>query len=87
MRFLDVKTGYAFEKVFGSTESKPILISFLNALIRFPPGTEIADLEIADPYQIPLLKGINDTYVDMKAVLADGRRIIVDMQVLNVQGF
>jgi predicted transposase/invertase (TIGR01784 family) len=87
MRFLDVKTDYAFKKVFGSAESKPILISFLNALIGFPPGAEIADLEIVDPYQIPLLKGMKDTYVDVKATLADGRRIIVEMQVLNVQGF
>ncbi len=87
MRFLDVKTDYAFKKVFGSAASKPILASFLNALIGFPPGHEIADLEIVDPYQIPMLQGMKDTYVDVKAVLADGRRIIVEMQVLNVRGF
>jgi len=87
MRFLDVKTDYAFKKVFGSTESKPILISFLNALIGFPPGKEIADLAIVDPYQIPMLQGMKDTYVDVKATLADGRHIIVEMQVLNVKGF
>jgi len=33
MNFLDVKTDYAFKKVFGSIESKNILISFLNALV------------------------------------------------------
>ncbi|MEA1955271.1 MAG: PD-(D/E)XK nuclease family transposase, partial [Campylobacterota bacterium] len=31
MRFLDVKTDYAFKKVFGSEDSKSKLISFLNA--------------------------------------------------------
>jgi predicted transposase/invertase (TIGR01784 family) len=87
MRFLDVKTDYAFKKVFGSLESKPILVSFLNALIGFPPGEEIADLAIVDPYQIPMLKGMKDTYVDVKATLADGHQVIVEMQVLNVEGF
>ncbi|MEW6609955.1 MAG: PD-(D/E)XK nuclease family transposase, partial [bacterium] len=33
MRFLDVKTDYAFKKVFGSQGSKDILISFLNSVI------------------------------------------------------
>ena len=87
MRFLDVKTDYAFKKVFGSAESKPILISFLNALIGFPKGREVTDLVIVDPYQIPLLQGMKDTYVDVKATLADGREVIVEMQVLNVKGF
>ena len=30
MNFLDVKTDYAFKKVFGSETSKKILISFLK---------------------------------------------------------
>ena len=87
MRFLDVKTDYAFKKVFGSAESKPILISFLNALIGFPEGREVTDLTIVDPYQIPMLQGMKDTYVDVKATLADGGQVIVEMQVLNVKGF
>lgn len=87
MRFLDVKTDYAFKKVFGSAESKPILISFLNALIAFPKGREVTDLVIVDPYQIPMLQGMKETYVDVKAKLADGREVIIEMQVLNVKGF
>ncbi len=87
MRFLDVRTDYAFKKVFGSDESKDILISFLNAAIDFADGVKIQDLTIVDPYQIPLIKGMKDSYVDVKAVLSDNRRIIVEMQVLNVEGF
>ena len=87
MRFLDVRTDYAFKKVFGSEESKDILISFLNAVIDFESGAEIRDLVIADPYQIPLIKGMKDTYVDVKAVLSDSRRVIIEMQVLNTEGF
>lgn len=87
MRFLDVKTDFAFKKVFGSEESKPILIDFLNAVLEYPTERAILDLAIVDPYQIPLLKGMKDTYVDVKARLADGRQVIIEMQVLNVQGF
>ena len=35
MKFLDVRTDFAFKKVFGSQDSRPRLISFLNAIIDF----------------------------------------------------
>ncbi len=87
MKYLDVKTDYAFKKVFGSEGSKGVLISFLNAVIDFEGDEEIKDLSIVDPYQIPLIKGMKDTYVDVKAELSDGKRVIIEMQVLNVEGF
>lgn len=87
MRFLDVRTDYAFKKVFGSEESKEILISFLNAVIDFADDAKISDLTVVDPYQIPLIKGMKDTYVDVKALLSNHKRVIIEMQVLNVEGF
>jgi predicted transposase/invertase (TIGR01784 family) len=87
VQFLDIKTDYAFKKVFGSEESKNILLSFLNSLIEFEDGSIIEDLTIVDPYQIPLIQGMKDTYVDVKAVLSNKRRVIIEMQVLNVEGF
>jgi predicted transposase/invertase (TIGR01784 family) len=86
MQFLDVKTDYAFKKVFGSEQSKPILMSFLNALLDFN-GEKITDLTIVDPYQIPLLQGMKDTFVDVKAVLSNQTNVIIEMQILNVEGF
>ncbi len=87
MKFLDVKTDYAFKKVFGSDHSKNILISFLNSLDIFEGQDVIEDLTIVDPYQIPLIQGMKDTYVDVKAKLASGDMVIIEMQVLNVPGF
>ena len=87
MRFLDVKTDFAFKKVFGSEQSTAILIDFLNAVLEYPPEHAIQDLTIVDPYQIPLIKGMKDTYVDVKARLANGKQVIIEMQVLNVKGF
>lgn len=86
MRFLNVKTDYAFKRVFGAEGSKPLLIDFLNAILDYRGEEAIADLTIVDPYQIPMLKGMKDTYVDVKAVLANGRHVIIEMQVLNVPG-
>ena len=87
MKFLDVKTDFAFKKVFGSEGSKDILLSFLNAIITFSDGETIEDLTIVDPYQVPLLKGMKDTYVDVKAKLSNKTSVIIEMQVLNVEGF
>ena len=87
MRFLDVTTDYAFKRVFGSATSTDILISFLNALLEYEGEHAIASLVILDPYQAPVIDGLKASYVDVKAVLANGKRIIVEMQVLHYEGF
>jgi len=87
MNFLDIKTDFAFKKVFGSEGSKDLLISFLNSVIEFDQQQTITDLTIVDPYSIPLLKGMKDTFVDVKAELSDNTKVIIEMQVLNHEGF
>lgn len=86
MRFLDVKTDFAFKKVFGSERSKSLLINFLNALLEYEGEYAITDLTIIDPYQAPVIQGMKDTYVDVKAVLANGKQIIIDQQLRNKIG-
>lgn len=86
MRFINPKTDYAFKKIFGSTESKNILISFLNALV-YEGNSTIEDLEIINPNLPPQLEGLKDTYLDVKAKLNNGTLVIIEMQVLNVQSF
>ena len=65
MNFLDVRTDYAFKKIFGSIESKKILISFLNAIVYSNSKKSIKDLTITDPYNIPMIKGVKDTFVEL----------------------
>ncbi|NOT63618.1 MAG: PD-(D/E)XK nuclease family transposase [Acidobacteria bacterium] len=86
MRFLNPKTDFVFKKIFGSEKSKPILISFLNALL-YDEQPIIVDLEIIDPYLAPKIDGMKDTFVDVRARLQSGRQVIIEMQVLNVEGF
>jgi len=83
MKFLDIKTDYAFKKVFGSENSKDILLSFLNSILEL----NIVDLTIEDPYNVPKLQGMKDTAVDVKATLDDKTKVIIEMQILNHDGF
>ncbi len=85
MRFLNIKTDYAFKKVFGSSNSKNILKSFLNSTLELP--SPIDDLTIVDPYNVPKLQGMKETAVDVKAVLEDKTKVIIEMQVINHDGF
>jgi len=86
MNFINPKTDFAFKKIFGSNESKDILISFLNALI-YNAQPIIEDLEIIDPYLAPAYQGLKDSYLDVQAKLKDGSLVIIEMQVLNVESF
>ncbi|MDJ0554436.1 MAG: Rpn family recombination-promoting nuclease/putative transposase [Microcoleaceae cyanobacterium MO_207.B10] len=86
MRFISPKTDFAFKKIFGSTESKDILISFLNAII-YEGRDVIQDLEIIDPYTGGSTLELKDSYLDVKAVLDNNSTVIIEMQVLNVAAF
>jgi predicted transposase/invertase (TIGR01784 family) len=86
MIFINPKTDFAFKKIFGSEQSKDILISFLNALV-YDGNSIIEDLEILNPYLFPRIRGIKDTYLDVKAKITGNKTVIIEMQVLNVEGF
>jgi predicted transposase/invertase (TIGR01784 family) len=84
--FINPKTDFAFKKIFGSEQSHGILVSFLNGIL-YAGESIIEDLEILNPYQAPRIRGVKDTYLDVKAKLISGQTVIIEMQVLNVEGF
>jgi predicted transposase/invertase (TIGR01784 family) len=91
MIFINPKIDFAFKKIFGSDDSKDILISFLNALI-YEAQPIIQDLEILNPYLAPKIRGLKATYLDIKAKIIDAETseqstVIIEMQVLNIEGF
>ncbi len=86
MSFISAKTDFGFKKIFGSPQSKEILISFLNAMLYDAQPT-IEDLEIIDPYAAPSVTGLKDTYLDVKAKITGDITVIIEMQVLNVEAF
>ena len=86
MRFINPKTDYAFKIIFGSNQSKEILISFLNAIL-YQEKDVIKDLEILNPYSPGASFGLKDTYLDVKAKLDNNTTVLIEMQVLNKYAF
>jgi len=86
MRFVNPKVDYAFKKIFGSEQSKQILISFLNAII-YGGKKVVKDLTILNPYNPGKTLTLKDTYLDVKAVLVDGSLVVIEMQVSPMTAF
>ena len=86
MNFVSPKVDYAFKKIFGSEQSKEILISFLNAIIYGGEKT-IQSLTILNPYNPGKTLTLKDTFLDVKAVLADGSLVVIEMQVARMTAF
>jgi len=87
MKFVDIKNDIAFRKIFGNENKKEILISFLNAVLELPVGKKIKKIEIKNPYQLPEIKDLKSSILDVK--VTDERNIwyIVEMQVEEPDGF
>ncbi len=86
MIFINPRTDFAFKKIFGSEQSQGILISFLNGIL-YQGEAIIQDLTILNPYQPPKIPGIKASYLDIKAKLHSGETVLIEMQLLNVEGF
>jgi len=86
--FVDPKNDVAFRKIFGDENKKEILISFLNNILEFA-GTdkEIMDITIQNPYQVPKLKDLKETILDIKAVDKRNIHYIIEMQVFHTTAF
>lgn len=86
MRFVNPKIDFAFKKIFGSRDSKYILINFLNAIL-YEGQPVIENLEIIDSQPGNQTFGVQDTHLDVKATINCGRIAIIEIQLLNVPSF
>ena len=86
MRFIDPKIDFAFKKIFGSSDSKDILINFLNAIL-YEAQPLIEDLEIIDSQPENPTLGVQDTRLDVKATINGDRIALVEIQLINVPSF
>ncbi len=86
--FVDPKNDVAFRKIFGDENKKEILISFLNNILEFS-GTdkEITDIAIKNPYQVPKLKELKETILDIKAIDKRNIHYIIEMQMFHTTAF
>lgn len=86
MRFIDPKIDFAFKKIFGSSDSKDILINFLNAIL-YEAQPLIEDLEIIDSQPENPTLGAQETRLDVKATINGDRIALVEIQLINVPSF
>jgi predicted transposase/invertase (TIGR01784 family) len=87
MKFVDIKNDIAFRKIFGNENKKEILISFLNAVLELPRGKKIKKIEIKNPYQLPEIKDLKSSILDVRATDERDISYIVEMQVEELDGF
>jgi predicted transposase/invertase (TIGR01784 family) len=83
--FADPTTDFAFKKIFGSEQHKPLLIAFLNHLLELDEAHRIVSIEFLSPEQRPHVSELKHSIVDVKCSDAQGTRYVVEMQVLNVE--
>ncbi len=87
MNFVDIKNDIAFRKIFGNDKKTEIIISFLNAVLELPNGKRIKRVKIENPYQLPQIKDLKSSILDVR--VTDEREIsyIVEMQIEEPDGF
>ncbi len=81
MRFADPKNDIAFKKIFADENKTEVLISFLNSILDFKGKRLIKSVKIANPYQVPKIKDLKNTILDIKAVNQNNEEFIVEMQI------
>jgi len=86
-RFADPRTDFVFKKLFGTEEHKPLLVALLNGLLELDEAHRVVEVELLPPEQRPVVQELMRSIVDVKCVDARGTHYVVEMQVLNVEGF
>ena len=87
MKFVDPRIDFAFKKIFGSEDTKDILISFLESLMGLEGDKRIKELQILDPYQAPKIKDMKYSVLDVKCTDYRGINYVVEMQIRKVRAF
>ena len=84
---IDPKVDYAFKHVFGREESKPALISLLDAVFQPAAGQEIASLGLLNPFNDKEAANDKTSVLDIKARDQSGRQFNIEMQMLGYGAF
>lgn len=85
--FADPKTDFVFKRIFGSEARKPLLIALLNHLLELEGEHCIQGIEHLSNEQRVDVDELKLSIVDVKCTDSTGRRFVVEMQVLKVEGF
>jgi len=86
MRYINPKIDLAFKKIFGSSDTKDILINFLNAIL-YEAQPVIENLEIIDSPPVNQGFGAQETQLDVKATINGDKIALIEIQLINVPSF
>ena len=84
--FADPKTDFVFKRIFGVEERKPLLIALLNHVLELEGSHQIRDVQHLGSDQHVDVAELKLSIVDVKCTDETGRKFVVEMQVLNVEG-
>ena len=85
--FADPKTDFVFKRIFGAEAHKDLLIALLNHLLELEGEHRIVEVQHLSLEQHIAVPELKLSIVDVKCTDASGRRFVVEMQVLKVEGF
>jgi predicted transposase/invertase (TIGR01784 family) len=85
--FADPKTDVVFKRIFGSEARKPLLIALLNDLLELTGTHRIRSVQHFSLEQRVTAPKSKLSILDVKCTTKTGRRFVVEMQVLPVEGF
>ena len=85
--FADPKTDFVFKRIFGHESHKHLLMALLNDLLELDAQHRIVDLAYLPAEQRVPVPELKLSVLDVKCTDATGTRYVVEMQVLNVEGF
>ena len=85
--FADPKTDFVFKRIFGAEARKPLLMALLNHLLELEGARRIVELHHLPTEQHVDVPELKLSIVDFKCTDGDGRRFVVEMQILKVEGF
>ncbi len=85
--FADPKTDFVFKRIFGAEAHKDVLIALLNHLLELSFDHRILEVQHLSLEQHVAVPELKLSIVDVKCKDASGRRFVVEMQVLKVEGF
>ncbi len=86
-RYLNPTNDVAFKKLFGTENHKPLLISFLNAVLNLEGSHKIKEIEFLPQEQIPLIKEGKSTILDVKCTNENNVQYVVEMQNQSIPEF
>jgi predicted transposase/invertase (TIGR01784 family) len=85
--FADPKADVIFKKIFGQKERQHLLIELLCSLLELDEPRRIVQLEYLSPEQLPSRPTGKLSILDVKCTDARGVRYVIEMQVIEVDGF